>query len=265
MLFVIQVGHDEASDRYIRNKKRAVEKADMQMTVVNLHESATTDQLLTAIHQVDAEPDCAAIMVQLPLPHHIDKDAVMREIPVEKDIDGLNPASRYRPLTPCAIMHWLKSIHCNLAGTNVVIFGRSDLVGKPLADMLVDEDATVTMIHTHTDPMIRSLLCRRADIVISAMGNPDVLDNIFNFFSYDGLYPTLFIDVGINRDENGKLCGDFSHTVREWIDEVDGYCTPVAGKWTVEELIFRLKEMEDQRKQDYERGVFWQEGQSDLR
>lgn len=248
MLTVIQVGHDEASDRYIRAKQKAVEQAGMRMKLVNLPESTTTSQLITAIYNADSEPGCAAILVQLPLPAHIDRDAVMRNIPPDRDIDGLNPGSLYQPLTPCAIMRWLKKQGVKLPGKNVVIFGKSDLVGKPLAMMLLDAGAAVTVMGSQAEERLRFITCRTADVVISAVGQPNlVTEEHVNDYSK----PRILIDVGISRDANGVLCGDISKRARESVIKNGGICTPVpggVGKWTVDELLMRLRKMEEEAK-----------------
>lgn len=242
MLSIIQVGHDDASDRYIRNKIKAIDTAGMVAEVVNLPEEASTEDVLACIRNVDKKNGCTAIMVQLPLPTHIDKDLVLRSVPVEKDIDGLNPYSDYRPLTPCAIMRWLEKY--KLQGRNVVIFGKSDLVGKPLANMLMNAGATVTVLNSKTRDWFRRLYCQYADIIVTAVGTPDTFKKEY---VSDFLAQTV-IDVGINRNESGKLCGDVSDEARERISLHHGTCTPVpggVGKWTVNELVLRLKEMEN--------------------
>lgn len=245
MLYIIQVGHNDASDRYIRNKVKAVEEAGLKATVVNLPEEADTDDVRGAVTASGFKKDCKALMVQLPLPDHIDKREVLRCIPPSKDIDGLHPIiSGYKPLTPCAIMRWLREQNIPVEGKNVVILGRSELVGKPLANMMIDAGATVTVCNSKTDRMDRALICNRSDIIISAVGKQDTVE------TRDlGLFGThqIIVDVGINRDENGKLCGDVSDTARRAIKEQGGICTPVpggVGKWTVQELVLRLKKME---------------------
>ena len=168
---------------------------------------------------------------------------MLRAIPEHLDIDGLNPRSDYKPLTPCAIMRWLREKGVELEGKNVVILGRSELVGKPLANMMIDAGATVTVCNSHTEQKARNAHCLDSDIVVSAAGKLDMI----------GLYDVslwskqIFIDVGINRDSDGKLCGDISDKARRLIREVGSEYTPVpggVGKWTVRELVFRLKEME---------------------
>lgn len=248
MLIVIQVGHDEASERYVRNKKKAIEAAGMCVTHVVLPESASEETILQEIRLASWNSACSAIMVQLPLPPGINKDRILRAIPPEMDIDGLNPDSPYKPLTPCAIMRWLKKEGVELEGKHVAILGKSDLVGKPLSQMMMDAGATVTVMGSKTPTNVRHWVLAVCDILVSAVGQPDVVTvSPFRVFST----PRLMIDVGINRDENGRLCGDISRHVRNMAAENGSVCTPVpggVGKWTVEELVLRLKEMEDSRK-----------------
>lgn len=243
MLTIIQVGHDDASDRYIRNKVKAVEKADMKAEIINLQENCTTDDILDVLDELYWKPECRAIIVQLPLPKHIDKNAVMKAIPKFKDIDGLNPYSVYKPLTPCAIMRWLDEQGVNLEGKNVAILGRSELVGKPLANMMIDAGATVTVMNSKTDNFTSWGICDMADIIVSAVGKVDTIG--WNHIS--SRHEQIIIDVGINRDANGKLCGDVSAKAKDLIESCEHICTPVpggVGKWTVRELVLRLKEME---------------------
>ena len=238
MLTIIQVGNNPASSTYIRNKMRAVAEAGLEARHEHLPESVTTEQLIRLI-QSDVS---TAILVQLPLPAHIDKAAVLAAIPPEKDIDGLHPHSPYKPLTPCAIMRWLREKGVDLEGKNVTILGRSELVGKPLAVMMIEAGATVTVCNSKTDRMIADLSCWNSDIVVSAVGKYGAVDEAM-------VSPTqeqLFIDVGINR-KNGKLCGDISDEARVEIAERGSEYTPVpggVGKWTVRELVLRLAEME---------------------
>lgn len=243
MLAIIQVGHDDASDRYIRNKVKAVAQAGMTAEVINLPETCTTAAVLDTIYQVKRSTDCRAIMVQLPLPDHIDKEAVLRSIPEHMDIDGLNPRSDLHPLTPCAIMRWLKEQHVRLPGKRVVIFGRSELVGKPLANLMIDAGATVTVLNSVTEEWFRRNACATADIIVSAVGR---WGTIHREYVNTGR-KMIVIDVGINRDSDGKLCGDVSHLAKALVEQNGGICTPVpggVGKWTVRELVLRLAEME---------------------
>lgn len=243
MLYIIQVGHNDASDRYIRNKVKAVEEAGLQATVVNLEKSCVTEDVFDTIFYCQARKDCKAIMVQLPLPSHLNKRLILESIPLDLDIDGLNPYNAYRrPLTPCAIMRWLKEQDIDLEGKTVTILGRSELVGKPLANLMIDAGATVMVCNSKTSSYVRTNLCRNTDIIVSAVGKPHTV-TIWDISSYK----QIIIDVGINRDENGMLCGDVDSLVRAEIDRHGGICTPVpggVGKWTVRELVLRLAEME---------------------
>lgn len=243
MLTIIQVGSNPASNTYIRNKIRAVMEAEMDAQLVTMKETATTQEVISQIKRAAECEICKAIIVQLPLPSHIDKAAVLAAIPPEKDIDGLAPHSPYKPLTPCAIMRWLREKGVKLEGKNVTILGRSALVGKPLANMMIDAGATVTVCNSHTPMEWKVHFCLTGDIVISAVGRRGVINwrdvNIFGC--------QIFIDVGINRDENGKLCGDISEDAKAKIKKHGSEYTPVpggVGKWTVRELVLRLKEME---------------------
>lgn len=240
MLTIIQAGDNPASNVYIRNKVKAIEEAGLKAEVIKLPGYTSTQAVIRAI---DNAKFSTAIMVQLPLPEHINKEQVLNCIPPWKDIDGLRTHSDYKPLTPCAIMRWLREKGVNLEGKNVTILGRSELVGKPLANMMIDAGATVTVCNSKTLPSTVMIKCENADIIVSAVGKRDVL-HCGCVAPYGG---QIFIDVGINRDDYGKICGDLSDLVKEWIAEVGSEYTPVpggVGKWTVRELVLRLKEME---------------------
>ena len=243
MLTIIQVGKDQASCTYVRNKVRAVMEAGMDAALVTLEETATTQDVISQIRRAAECEICKAIIVQLPLPGHIDKAAVMAAIPPEKDIDGLHPKSDYKPLTPCAIMRWLREKGVKIEGKNVTILGRSELVGKPLANMMIDAGATVTVCNSHTLKGDRQAYCRDSDIVISAVGKI----NTITALDVSWLSPQIFVDVGINRDDHGKLCGDIPPAAQQAIVEAGSEYTTVpggVGKWTVRELVLRLREME---------------------
>lgn len=246
MLTIIQVGNDKASDTYIRNKMKAVTEAGMEARLVSLPETATTQDVIDTIHQA---LDSTAIIVQLPLPRHIDKKEVLKCIPPWKDIDGLAPYSPYKPLTPCAIMRWLKEKGVDLEGKNVTVLGRSELVGKPLANMMIDAGATVAVCNSKTSEPTMNGLCNWADIVVSAVGKCSTV----HLCCVNPKGGQIFIDVGINRDANGKLCGDLTDWAKERIVNAGSEYTPVpggVGKWTVRELVLRLAEMERAAKED---------------
>ena len=240
MLTIIQVGHDDASDRYIRNKVRAIEKAGLESEVINLPEDCTEANICDLI----AKSDSTAIMVQLPLPNHIDKYSVLDSIPPTKDIDGLARHSNYLPLTPSAILGWFREGGVGLEGKHVVVFGRSELVGMPLSAKLIALGATVSVLNSKTSQVMAEAICSSADIIVSAVGKVNAVAycHVKNASSL-----STIIDVGINRDDSGKLCGDVSKEAREFVEARGGYCSPVpggVGKWTVRELVNRLRQME---------------------
>ena len=248
MLAIIQVGHNPASDLYIKNKVQDVSKAGLEARVFNIpEEKATTEGLIERVRHLSLTSEVSAIMVQLLLPESIDEKKVMRAISPDKDIDGLNPHSDYDPLTPCAIMRWIKNKYGSdyLQGKLVTILGRSDLVGKPLARLMIEAGATVVSCNSHTPNKIRRKMCSMSDVVVSAVGKIGVVDKkCVTYVIPAGLY----IDVGINRDPvTNKMCGDIPNDVRNNIEALGGCCPPVpgsVGKWTVNELVLRLKEME---------------------
>ena len=238
MLTIYQVGNNPASSTYIRNKMKAIKEAGLEARHIHLPEETTSGELAKRI----ALDSSKAIMIQLPLPQHIDTK-VLDVVSPWQDIDGLNTRSHYKPLTPCAIMRWLREREIKLQGTSVAILGRSNLVGKPLAMMMIDAGATVTICNSHTPRCKRDMVVKNAKIIISATGN-------IRPFSWRGVREKggqIFIDVGINRDSEGRLCGDIPAEIRTKIEEYGSECTPVpggVGRWTVQELVLRLKEME---------------------
>ena len=239
MLTSYQVGDDQASSTYIRNKMKAIKEAGLEARHIHLPEETTTANLVREI----TSDTSRAILVQLPLPKHIDKEIVLAVMQPDQDIDGLHPKSDYKPLTPCAIMRWLKEKGVDLVGKNVTILGRSELVGKPLANMMIDAGATVAVCNSHTNPGMTQAMCLRSHIVISAVGKLSTVtcDHVASFRKQ------IFIDVGINRDDHDKLCGDISPDAKRLIVERGSEYTPVpggVGRWTVRELVLRLKEME---------------------
>lgn len=208
-LDVILVGDDPASHVYVRNKVKRCERVGIDSHVHTLEASIATEQLLSLIDDLNHSTECHGIMVQLPLPKHIDSDRVIEAIHWEKDVDGLtsinqakllnNSHPRLEPCTPLAVIEILKAIGEEVAGKSATVIGRSRLFGKPMSLMLQNLDATVTMCHSKSNLV---LPLKTSNLVISAIGQP-------KFFKADdfGVKQTL-IDVGINRDEAWKLCGD---------------------------------------------------------
>lgn len=226
-LTVILVGNDPASAIYVRNKQRACEKSDIKAETLLFDEKISTEFLLGEIDRLNKDKNVNGILVQLPLPKQIDTNLVLNAIAPEKDVDGFHPynagllfksESPLEPCTPKGCVELLKRYKVPLDGAEVVIIGRSNLVGRPLARMLERENCTVTLCHTHTKDV--SNHTKRADIVVCAVGKPNVLtaDMV-----KDG---AVIIDVGINRREDGTICGDVDF---ESVSSRASKITPVPG------------------------------------
>ncbi len=226
-LAVIQVGDNPASCVYVRNKKKGCEYIGIGSLSYELKEETTQEELLSLIRELNAREDVNGILVQLPLPAHIDEDTVIREIDPKKDVDGFHPQSvgalcigqpGFVSCTPAGIIELLKRSGVSLEGKECVILGRSNIVGKPMALLMLRENATVTIAHSRTKNLAE--VTKRADILIVAIGKPKM---ITREYVKEG---AVVIDVGINRDQNNKLCGDVD------FDDVAPLCsaiTPVPG------------------------------------
>ena len=226
-LAVVQVGNDPASSVYVRNKKRACEYIGMKSLSFELPEETTEESLLELIDRLNADASVHGILVQLPLPKQIDEDKIIKAISPKKDVDGFHPENvgnlvtggqGFVSCTPAGIIELLKRSNIEIEGKNCVVIGRSNIVGKPMALLMLRENATVTIAHSRTKNLKE--LTKTADILIVAIGKPEY---ITADYVKDG---AVVIDVGIHRDENNKLRGD----VR--FDEVEPHCaaiTPVPG------------------------------------
>ena len=201
-LVIISVGDDSASKVYVRNKIRACEQIGIKYEHVVLPEKTTEKELLSRIRVYNMNHFIHGIIVQLPLPKHINPDRVTDAIWRSKDVDGFGQKSLFRPCTPEGIIRLLDHYNTPIESRNVVIVGRSDIVGRPLARMMLDRNANVTVLHSKTTDADRHTYLRNADIIISAVGSPMLVVPI------DVSPQTVIVDVGINRDQNGKLCGD---------------------------------------------------------
>lgn len=226
-LAVIQVGEDPASSIYVRNKKKACAYVGVRSESYELPRETTQEALLALIEELNGRADIQGILVQLPLPSHIDEDAVIRAIAPEKDVDGFHPESvgrmcigeqGYLPCTPAGIIQLLKRSGVSIEGKECVVLGRSNIVGKPMALLMLRENATVTITHSRTKDLRE--VCRRADILIVAIGKPRF---ITKEYVKEG---AVVIDVGIHRDENNKMCGDVDFAD---VEPVAGAITPVPG------------------------------------
>ena len=226
-LAVILVGENPASKVYVRNKKNACAEVGIQSLSYELPESTTQAELLELIEKLNNDITCNGILVQLPLPAHIDEDAVIAAIAPEKDVDGFHPVNAgklsigqkgFVSCTPAGIIELLKRSGIAMDGKRAVVIGRSNIVGKPMALLLLRENATVTVAHSHTADL--PALCREADILIVAVGRAKLVDH---HYVKEG---AVVIDVGMDRDENGKLCGDVDF---EDVKELASAITPVPG------------------------------------
>ena len=226
-LVVILVGEDPASQVYVRNKERSALAAGFKSQVVRLAESTTEEELLALIETYNQDADWHGILVQLPLPAHIDEEKVLFAISPEKDVDGFHPTNMGKlwsghavmvPSTPAGIMEMFKEYQVDLAGKNAVVIGRSNIVGKPMAQLLMDAHATVTIAHSRTKNLAE--LARQADILVVAIGRGHF---VTKDFVKEG---AVVIDVGMNRDENGKLIGDVKF---DEVAPVASLITPVPG------------------------------------
>ena len=210
-LAVFQIGNVEASTRYIRNKKKDCEEVGINFEWYYYPEEITTEELVCEIK--DMTPYVDGLIVQMPLPDHIDETAIKLAIDPTKDVDGFHPMSWFDPCTPTGIVRYLvDGCDYNFTGKNVTIFGRSDIVGKPLADMLTRRDATVTLCHSKSKDKWQYI--ETADIIITAVGKAKFLN------CYAIHVPV--IDVGINFDENDKLVGDCFNTEGRDVTPVPG-------------------------------------------
>lgn len=226
-LAVIQVGNDPASSVYVGNKKKACAYIGIDSLAYELSEETTQDELLDLIKELNTKEEVNGILVQLPLPKHINEDEVIRAIDPKKDVDGFHPQSvgalcigqpGFVSCTPAGIIQLLKRSGIEIAGKECVVIGRSNIVGKPMALLLLRENGTVTVAHSRTKNLKE--VTKRADILIVAIGKPKM---ITREYVKEG---AVVVDVGIHRNENNKLCGDVDY------DDVAPICsaiTPVPG------------------------------------
>ncbi len=226
-LAVILVGEDPASHVYVRNKVKACEEAGIHSVLEKYDGSLSEKELLARIDALNNDPSIHGILVQMPLPKHIDPHKVIEAIATSKDVDGYSVQSAgelmaglpgFRPCTPYGCMKMIESTGFDLKGKHAVVIGRSNTVGKPMALLLLQANATVTVCHSGTPDL--GYHTRQADVVVAAVGRRNTL-------TADMIKPgAVVIDVGINRDDAGKLCGDVDFA---GASEVAGYITPVPG------------------------------------
>lgn len=226
-LAVIQVGNDPASSVYVNNKKKACAYIGIESLSYELEETISQEALLDIIEELNYNEQVNGILVQLPLPKHIDEEAVIQAIVPEKDVDGFHPetvgnmcigSKGFLPCTPAGVIQLLKRSDIEIEGKECVVVGRSNIVGKPMAILLLRENGTVTITHSRTKDLKE--VTKRADILVAAVGKPKF---ITADYIKDG---AVVIDVGIHRNENNKLCGDVDFD--DVVDKVSAI-TPVPG------------------------------------
>jgi methylenetetrahydrofolate dehydrogenase (NADP+) / methenyltetrahydrofolate cyclohydrolase len=238
-LAVILVGNNHASRTYVTNKEKTCRDLGMHSVLIELPEMATQEELLTKIEELNGDPAIHGILVQLPLPKHIDETRVIESISPSKDVDGFHPINigrmmtgqdAFLPCTPYGIMVLLEEMGITVAGKHVVVVGRSNIVGKPVGQLFLNQHATVTYCHSKTIDL--QYHTSQADILVAAVG-------IANFIKADHVKEgAVVIDVGINRNEAGKLCGDVAF---EEVSQKAGFITPVpkgVGPMTITMLMY---------------------------
>ena len=226
-LAVVKVGNDPASAVYVRNKEKACEYVGITSRTLALPEETTEEELLDTVKQLNEDGTVNGILVQLPLPKHIDESKILLAIDSSKDVDGFHPVNvgkmvigedTFLPCTPAGIIEMLKRSDIEIAGKECVVIGRSNIVGKPMSMLMLKENATVTITHSRTKDLKE--VTKRADILIAAIGKAKY---VTSDFVKEG---AVVIDVGMDRDENGKLCGDVDF---DDVSTIASAITPVPG------------------------------------
>lgn len=226
-LSVILVGNDGASQSYVRSKKKAAEKIGMISEIVHLEETATEEEVLNELNRLNNDDSVSGILVQVPLPKQVSEQKILEAINTEKDVDGFHPINigklyideqTFVPCTPLGIMEILKHADIDLEGKNAVVIGRSHIVGQPVSKLLLQKNASVTILHSRSKDMASYL--KDADVIVSAVGKPGL---VTKDMVKEG---AVIIDVGNTPDENGKLKGDVDYDA---VKEIAGAITPVPG------------------------------------
>ena len=243
-LVVILVGNDPASKIYVRNKQKAAEKVGILSTIIEFPEDIAEQELLSKIDELNNNNDVTGILVQLPLPNHIDKNKVIMAISPKKDVDGFSPENvgklaiglepYFYPATPQGILMLLDEYNIQIEGADAVVIGRSNIVGRPMSQMLLQRNATVTNCHSYTKDLDEKI--KTADIVVSAVGKKIVRCKMVKKNS-------VVVDVGIFKDINGQLTGDVDF---DYVSESAGYITPVpkgVGPMTIASLMYNASKI----------------------
>lgn len=225
-LAVVLVGENPASKVYVGGKEKDCAECGIRSVIHRMPESTTQEELLELLDDMAKDSTIHGILVQLPLPAHIDPQTVIEAIPPEKDVDGFTPINVgkmmigeecFLPCTPAGCIEMIEHTGLDITGKHAVVLGRSNIVGKPAAMLLLAKNATVTICHSKTEDLVQQ--CQKADILVAAIGKA-------GFVTKEMVKPgAVVVDVGINRNEEGKLCGD----VAPEVEQVAGYLTPVPG------------------------------------
>ena len=202
-LVIIQVNDDFASNKYVAGKINDAREVGISAKLIKMPETTRLDELLKKIKKLNKDPHVNGIIVQLPLPKHIDENIVKEAINPAKDVDGFHPLSRFKACTPLGIINYLKDEGVEIRGKNVVIIGRSNIVGKPAAMLFLEEDGNVTVLHSKTSREDLKNYVANADIMVVAVGRKHFINDEHTLKN-----SAVLVDVGINRDEDGKLTGD---------------------------------------------------------
>lgn len=226
-LAVVVVGDDPASRTYVNNKKKACEQVGIYSEEHTLPATTSQEELMILIQNLNSKKDINGILVQSPLPNGLDEEMVVEAINPEKDVDAFHPSNvgrimignfHFLPCTPAGIIELIKSKQLEISGKNCVVIGRSNIVGKPMAMLLLHNNGTVTICHSKTKNLTE--ICKNADILVAAVGKP-------KFVTAEMVKPgAIVIDVGMNRDINGKLCGDVDFVN---VEKIASWITPVPG------------------------------------
>ncbi len=246
-LSVVLVGDDPASKVYVRNKEKSAAQVGIESETIKLPAETTEEELVNLVKKLNTDPEVNGILVQLPLPDHISKDRIIETISPEKDADGFHPYNLGRllagipsvvPCTPNGIMRMLDEIGFELKGKNAVVIGRSVIVGKPVAQLLLSRHATVTMCHSRTRNI--EFYTKNADVLVVAVGKPEIVNGEM---IKEG---AVVIDVGINRKEDGKLVGDVhfesASQVASWITPVPGGVGPMTVAMLLYNTVYLTKQ-----------------------
>lgn len=220
-LAIIQVGDNPASNAYIKGKEKDAEELGINTILLKFDEKVSSKEIVDTIKRLNKDEEVNGIIVQLPLPKYLDEEAITNSIAPEKDVDGFTRDTDFTPCTPLGILELLLELGITLEGKNAVVIGRSKIVGKPMADLLLKQDMTVTICHSKTPREQLRHYCNNADVIICVVGGK-------NFFTPDLLGTNqVIIDVGINRNEQGKLCGDLNPEC--YLVDNNSLYTPVPG------------------------------------